>query len=127
MSLAAACKILAPNNTASHGNDSEDTMSFGTPKKEPKGSLSDANNLSTEFDQRSVIINEDGTSLVEVEIGLDTISNRTQNTEELRSLKLRFEKWKKDYKARLRETKARLRSNGVNERRHRKWWCKKSC
>ncbi|XP_010438625.1 PREDICTED: myosin-4-like [Camelina sativa] len=126
MSLAAACKILAPNKTASHGNDSEDTMSFGTPTKELKDSLSDANNLSTESDQRSVIINEDAKSLVEVGLEPDSSSNRTQHAEELRRLKLRFEKWKKDYKARLSETKTRLRLNGV-ERRRRKWWCKKSC
>ncbi|XP_023635551.1 myosin-4 isoform X2 [Capsella rubella] len=125
MSLTAACKVLALNKTASPGNDSEDTMSFGTSTKEPKGSWSDANNLSTEFDQRSVIINEDAKSFVEVEFGPESISNRSQHAEELKTLKLRFEKWKKDYKARLSETKATLRLNGV-EGRHRKWWCKKS-
>ncbi|KAL9288305.1 Myosin-4 [Arabidopsis thaliana] len=124
MSLAAACKVLAPDKTVSHGNDSEDTMSFGTPTKELKGSLSDVNNLSTEFDQRSVIIHEDPKSLVEVKS--DSISNRKQHAEELRRLKSRFEKWKKDYKTRLRETKARVRLNG-DEGRHRNWWCKKSC
>jgi len=123
MSLAAACKVLAPDKTASHGTDSEDTMSFGTPTKELKGSLSDVNNLSTEFDQRSVIIHEDPKSLVEVKS--DSISNRKQHAEELRRLKSRFEKWKKDYKTRLRETKARVRLNG-DEGRHRNWWCKKS-
>jgi len=124
MSLAAACKVLAPDKTVSHGNDSEDTMSFGTPTKELKGSLSDVNNLSTEFDQRSVIIHEDPKSLVEVKS--DSISNRKQHAEELRRLKSRFEKWKKNYKTRLRETKARVRLNG-DEGRHRNWWCKKSC
>ncbi|KAG7545982.1 Myosin head motor domain [Arabidopsis suecica] len=123
ISLAAACKILATDKTASHGNDSEDTMSFGTPTKELKRSLSDVNNLSTEFDQRSVIIHEDTKSLVEVN---SQSSSRKQRAEELRRLKLRFEKWKKDYKARLRETKARIRLNG-DEGRHRNWWCKKSC
>ncbi|KAL1203060.1 Myosin-4 [Cardamine amara subsp. amara] len=121
MSLAAACKILAQDKTASLSNDSEDTVSFGTPTKEPKGRLSDVNDNSTEFDQRSVIINEDAKSLVDVKLGAES----KEHAEELRRLKLRFKKWKKDYKARLRETKTRLRLSG-GKGRHRKWWCKRS-
>ncbi|XP_024004491.1 myosin-4 [Eutrema salsugineum] len=126
MSLAAACKILAPEKIASHGNDSEDTMSLGTPTKELKGSLNDVNNLPVEFDQRRVVFDEDVKCHVEMRSEPDSISVKKQDAEkELSNLKLRFEKWKKDYRARLRGTKARLRLNG-NKGRHRKWWCKKS-
>lgn len=127
MSLAAACKILASDKTASHGNDSEETMSLGTPTKELKGSLNVVSNLSLAFDQRRVVVfDEDVKCHVEAKVEPDAVSIKKQQAEEeLSRLKLRFEKWKKDYKARLRGTKARLRLNG-HKGRHRNWWCKKS-
>ncbi|CAH2077785.1 unnamed protein product [Thlaspi arvense] len=126
MSLVAACKILAPDKAASHGDDSEDTMSLGTPTKELKGSLNDVNNLVIECDQRRVVFDEDVKCHGEMKLEPDSISVKKQHAEEeLSRLKLRFEKWKKDYRARLRGTKARLRLNGDKDR-HRKWWCKKS-
>lgn len=127
MSLAAACKIMVPDKTASDGNDSEETMSLGTTTEELNGSLNAVKNLSVEFEQRRVVFDEDVKCHVDVKLEPDSVSIRKQHAgEELSRLKLRFEKWKKDYKARLRGTKARLRLNGDKDRRHRKWWCKKS-
>ncbi|KFK29251.1 hypothetical protein AALP_AA7G109000 [Arabis alpina] len=128
MSLAAACKILVPDNTVDDGNDSEETIFLATPTEELNGSLNVVNNISIEFNQRKVVFDEDVKCHVDVKLEPESVSIRKQHAgEELSKLKLRFEKWKKDYKARLRGTKARLRLNGDKDRRHRKWWCKKSC
>ncbi|RID78927.1 hypothetical protein BRARA_A01707 [Brassica rapa] len=124
MSLEAACNIMTPDKTASHGNDSEDTISPGTPTKELKGgSLDDIKDIYVEVDQRRVVFDEDVKRHVEIdELEQVSIAIEKQHAEEeLSRLKSRFEKWKKDYKARLRGTKARLRLNG-----HRNWCGKKS-
>ncbi|KAF3534456.1 hypothetical protein DY000_02038564 [Brassica cretica] len=124
MSLEAACNIMTPDKTASHGNDSEDTISPGTPTKELKGgSLDDVKDIYVEVDQRRVVFDEDVKRHVEIdELEQVSIAIEKQHAEEeLSRLKSRFEKWKKDYKARLRGTKARLRLNG-----HRNWCGKKS-
>lgn len=127
LQMSLACKIMVPDKTVIHDNDSEDTMSLGTPTKELKCNLNDVNNLSLEFDQRRVVFDEDVKCHVDVKLEPDSISIKNQHAgEELSTLKLRFEKWKKDYKARLRGTKARLRLNG-EKGCHRKWWCKKTC
>ncbi|CAH8317860.1 unnamed protein product [Eruca vesicaria subsp. sativa] len=127
MSLEAAYNIMTPDKTPSHGNDSsEDTMSPGTPTKELKGdSLNndDVKDIYVEDYQRRVIFEEDVKRHVETELERESMAmTKQQAEEELSRLKSRFEKWKKDYKARLRGTKARLRLNGG----HRHWWCKKS-
>ncbi|CAN6915246.1 unnamed protein product [Brassica oleracea] len=124
MSLEAACNIMTPDKTASHGNDSEDTISPGTPTKELKGgSLDDVKDIYVEVDQRRVVFDEDVKRHVEIdELEQVSIAIEKQHAEEeLSRLRSRFEKWKKDYKARLRGTKARLRLNG-----HRNWCGKKS-
>lgn len=48
----------------------------------------------------------------------------TSSYEELRKLKLRFRAWKKDYKVRLRETRAKVRKHGYqdSEKTRKKWW-----
>ncbi|KAL0835232.1 hypothetical protein Bca101_087121 [Brassica carinata] len=124
MSLEAARNIMTPDKTASHGNDSEDTISPGTPTKELKGgSLDDVKDIYVEVDQRRVVFDEDVKRHVEIdELEQVSIAIEKQHAEEeLSRLRSRFEKWKKDYKARLRGTKARLRLNG-----HRNWCGKKS-
>lgn len=122
------------------GYDSEDTMSTGTPGvrtpttkfsngntpelriRELNGSLNAVNHLAREFDQRRLNFDEDARAIVEVKVEPEATGQQQQHPEdEFRRLKLRFETWKKDYKARLRETKARLHSD---KRRHRKWWGK---
>ncbi|CAH8363757.1 unnamed protein product [Eruca vesicaria subsp. sativa] len=124
------------------GYDSEDTMSNGTTPgvrtpttkfsngntpelriRELNGSLNAVNHLAREFDQRRLNFDEDAKAIVEVKGGPQATPNGQQQPEdEFRRLKLRFETWKKDYKARLRETKARLHSD---KGRHRKWWGKR--
>ncbi|KAL0726888.1 hypothetical protein Bca4012_022981 [Brassica carinata] len=108
MSLEAACNTMSP----------------GTPTKDLKGgSLNDVKDIYVEVDhQRRVVFDEDVKRHVEVELERESTAIKKQHAEEeLSKLKSRFEKWKKDYKARLRGTKARLRLNG-----HRNWCGRKS-
>ena len=135
VSLAAAKKSLGADHTAVQPAgrldgltspryyDSEDTMSGGarTPGGEANGGLNSVGHLAKEFENRKQIFDEDAKAIVEVKSG--------QNPgEEYRRLKHRFEAWKKDYKARLREAKSRLQKHGhlEGEKRNRKWWIKKS-
>ncbi|KAH8518531.1 hypothetical protein H0E87_000396 [Populus deltoides] len=151
-SLAAARKSLAADSTAAqpgkldsstspHDYDSEDNVSMGsqtpggnTPNifanafpdvragRENNGSVNVVNNLAKEFELQKQNFNDDAKALVEVRAG-QSASNMNPD-EELRRLKLKFETWKKDYKVRLRETKARLHKLGHGEvdRNRRKWW-----
>jgi myosin-5 len=128
------------------GYDSEDTMSTGTPGvrtptnkftngntpelriRELNGSLNAVNHLAREFDQRRLNFDEDARAIVEVKLGPQATPNGQQQQhpeDEFRRLKLRFETWKKDYKARLRDTKARLHRVDGDKGRHRKWWGKR--
>lgn len=155
-SLAAARKSLAVDNTAGHPGridtvssprfyDSEDATSIGsrtpgasTPAKfsssihdvgagrDTNGTLSAVNNLVKEFEQQRQTFDDDAKALVVVKPGQSTSS--INSDEDLRKLKLRFEMWKKEYKVRLRETKAKLHKLGHPEveRFRRKWWGKLS-
>uniref|UniRef100_A0A1J3JFA2 Myosin-2 n=1 Tax=Noccaea caerulescens TaxID=107243 RepID=A0A1J3JFA2_NOCCA len=127
------------------GYDSEDTMSTGTPGvrtpttkftngntpelriRELNGSLNAVNHLAREFDQRRLNFDDDARAIVEVKLGgpQATPNGQQHPEDEFRRLKLRFETWKKDYKARLRETKARLHRVDGDKSRHRKWWGKR--
>ncbi|XP_027343633.1 myosin-2 isoform X2 [Abrus precatorius] len=153
-SLAAARKSLASENASGQparhdaatpfGYDSEDATSMGsrtpgasTPLKyssslseagvgrDANGSLTSVSNLMKEFEQRRHAFDDDARALVEVKTGQ---SANTNSVEELRKLKHRFEGWKKEYKARLRETKARIHKLGNSEmdKSRRKWWGKLS-
>ncbi|CAA7049152.1 unnamed protein product [Microthlaspi erraticum] len=127
------------------GYDSEDTMSTGTPGvrtpttkftngntpelriRELNGSLNAVNHLAREFDQRRLNFDDDARAIVEVKHGgpQATPNGQQHPEDEFRRLKLRFETWKKDYKARLRETKARLHRVDGDKSRNRKWWGKR--
>ncbi|EOA12803.1 hypothetical protein CARUB_v10025758mg [Capsella rubella] len=129
------------------GYDSEDTMSTGTPGvrtpttkftngntpelriRELNGSLNAVNHLAREFDQRRLNFDEDARAIVEVKLGGPQATPNGQQQQhpedEFRRLKQRFETWKKDYKARLRDTKARLHRVDGDKGRHRKWWGKR--
>ncbi|KAL2594341.1 hypothetical protein AAZV13_12G184300 [Glycine max] len=154
MSLAAARKSLASENASSQiarrdvaspfGYDSEDATSVGsrTPRtpgastplkyssslteagagRDAKGTLTSVSNLMKEFEQRRHTFDDDARALVEVKTGQ---SANTNSVEELRKLKHSFEGWKKEYKARLRETKARLHKSEMDKSR-RRWWGKLS-
>ena len=153
MSLAAARKSLAAEHSAAppgrhdnvlspRGYDSEDAPSMGsrtpggsTPIKfscnlsdagagrEPNGTLTAVNNLIKEFEHQRQTFDDDAKALVGIKSGQ---SANVNPDEEFRRLKHRFEGWKKEYKIRLRETKARLHKlgNSEAERSRRKWWGK---
>lgn len=152
MSLAAARKSLAVDNTGQPGRfdavsspryyDSEDATSMGsrtpgasTPAKfsssnhevgagrDNNGTLSAVSNLVKEFEQQRQTFDDDAKALVVVKPGQS--ASNVNSDEELRKLKLRFEMWKKEYKVRLRETKAKVHKLGHSEVR-RKWWGKLS-
>lgn len=84
--------------------------------------LSVISRLAEEFEQRSQVFGDDAKFLVEVKTGqVDASLNPDR---ELRRLKQMFEAWKKDYGARLRETKVVLHKLGNEDGStvKRKWW-----
>ncbi|KAF5442954.1 hypothetical protein F2P56_035559 [Juglans regia] len=85
-------------------------------------SLSVISRLSEEFDQRSQVFGDDAKFLVEVKSG--QVDANLNPDRELRRLKQMFEAWKKDYGARLRETKVILHKLGNEDGTvlKRKWW-----
>lgn len=156
MSLAAARSSLASENANGQPSrldvaspspfcyDSEDATSMGsrTPRtpgcstplkyssslsevkamRDGNGSLG---NLMKEFEQRSQTFDEDARALVEVRTTGQ--SANPNSIDDLRKLKHRFEGWKKEYKMRLKETKARLKlRNSEMEKSRRRWWGKLS-
>ncbi|KAJ8754628.1 hypothetical protein K2173_010719 [Erythroxylum novogranatense] len=94
--------------------------------REPNGSINAVSNLAKEFEQRTQNFEDDAKVLLEVRTAQS--SSNVHPDEELRKLKLKFETWKKDYKVKLRETKARFHKLGLGEveRSRRKWWGKLS-
>ncbi|KAL2472850.1 Myosin-2 [Forsythia ovata] len=154
MSLAAAKKTLGAENTMGQPGridgspsplyyDSEDTsMGTQTPggstpmkfanncldlgaRQETNGGLNSVNPLLKEFEQRKQNFDDEAKAIVVSKSGQ---SPSLSTGEELRKLKHRFEEWKKDYKIRLREAKAKVHRLGHSEaEKHRRtWWGKKS-
>jgi len=144
-SLAAARKSLASENgtvqpvrhdlVSPRYYDSEDATSLGSQTtngsthmklsgsfsvsdagRQASGTLTTVSNLMKEFEQRRQTFNDEVKALNEVKPGQ---SGNTNSADELRKLKQRFEGWKKQYKVRLRETKARI---SENEKSRRTWW-----
>ncbi|KAI3472534.1 hypothetical protein Pfo_030685 [Paulownia fortunei] len=81
--------------------------------------------LAEEFEQRSQVFGDDAKFLVEVKSG--QVDASLDPDSELRRLKQMFEGWKKDYGARLRETKVILHKlaseeGGSAEKARKKWW-----
>lgn len=154
LSLAAARKSLAPEEAAGlsggqeaspspHSYDSDDNLFMGpqtpgesTPTKYPNpiaeareangGGLNPVNRLEKEFEQQRQVFDEDARALFDVRSVRSTPG--MNSFDELRRLKMRFEVWKKEYKIRIKETKARLRKLGHAdmEKNRRKWWGKLS-
>ncbi|XP_019453619.1 PREDICTED: myosin-2-like isoform X2 [Lupinus angustifolius] len=149
ISLVAARKSLASENgnvqttrcdvVSPHYYDSEDATSVGsqltcasTPMKISGGlSVSDGgrlanvnfttvSNLMMEFEQQTQNFDDEVKVLNEVKPGQSANLN---NIQELRKLKQRFEGWKKQYKVRLHDTKARLHKSEADKSR-RTWWGK---
>ncbi|CAL0328901.1 unnamed protein product [Lupinus luteus] len=152
MSLVAARKSLASENgnvqPPIHGvtfpcyYDSEDATSMGsrttgvsTPMKfmsglctsdggrQGNGTLTTVSNLMKEFEQRRHNFDDEMKVLNEVKPAQQ--SANMNNLQQLLKLKHRFEGWKKQYKVRLQETKARLHKSEVGKSR-RTWWEKVS-
>jgi len=152
MSLAAAKKSLAADDKASqperhdmspnnHNFDSEDMSSTefqtpeGTPAKQPcasaavlprnsdDGTRNAVSHMVKEFEQHKKVFEDDASLLVEAKSG-QSLANSMNPQEELQKLKVRFTKWKKDYKVKLRETKVELQKHGNSEtvKTRRKWW-----
>ncbi|KAF9611830.1 hypothetical protein IFM89_035815 [Coptis chinensis] len=156
VSLAAAKKSLAAGGTTNvngefdasplrHDYDSEDTMSVGThtPEESTPAKLSNhtsnspagqesnfacsaVSHLVNEFEQRKRVFSDDAKFLIEVKSGQS--ASTLNPTDELRKLRLNFEAWKKDYKTKLRETKAALQKlgNAESNRTRKKWWGKRT-
>ncbi|XP_061352348.1 myosin-1-like isoform X2 [Gastrolobium bilobum] len=80
--------------------------------------------LAEEFEQRSQVFGDDAKFLVEVKSG--QVEASMNPDQELRRLKQMFEAWKKDYGARLRETKVIINKlgseDGALEKVKKKWW-----
>ncbi|KAL5715347.1 Myosin-1 [Ranunculus cassubicifolius] len=146
-SLAAAKRSLATDDTSttpcrrpdtSPYYDSEDTTSIPEESTPPPkfsnhhnmlvdNNTSPVSHLVKEFEQRTQIFNDDAKFLVEVKSG-QSGSNMNPD-DELRKLKVRFEDWKKDYKVKLRDTKAAFQKLGhpdnLDKSSRKKWWGKK--
>ncbi|KAK7407806.1 hypothetical protein VNO78_09906 [Psophocarpus tetragonolobus] len=86
--------------------------------------LSVISRLAEEFEHRSQVFGDDAKFLVEVKSG--QVEASLNPDQELRRLKQMFEAWKKDYGARLRETKVVLNKlgseNGALEKMKKKLW-----
>lgn len=156
-SLAAAKKSLGFDNPAGHtgkpegspspcGYESEDTttsMGTRTPggstpieyasngvnvggNREINGSSCVVNYLNREFELRKQNFDDEALAITQLKSGQ---LQSTNPAEDFRRLRHRFEEWKKDYKARLKETKAKVHKFGgysEAEKTRRNWWGKKS-
>ncbi|XP_039072232.1 myosin-2-like isoform X2 [Hibiscus syriacus] len=136
-SLTAARQSLAANSAAGQLGrvdvvsprcyDSEDNVSMGsrtTVVGRENGSLNALGNLLKEFEQRKQTFDADAISLIDIKMPQPGSNKNPED--ELRRLKNRFETWKKDYKLRLNETKARIHKRGhpESDKVRRKWWGK---
>ena len=151
ISLAAAKKSLASENGAGQAGRQEaspsprsydsDDLSMGPPTpgattptkysnliaevREANGSgLNPVNCLAKDFEQQRQVFDDDARALFDVRASQRT--SGMNSYDELRRLKMRFEVWKKEYKMRLKETRAALHKLGHSdvEKHRRKWWGK---
>ncbi|RZS07853.1 hypothetical protein BHM03_00038756 [Ensete ventricosum] len=132
MNIAAVEKSLAANSTDkqpgnfdtssySHGHDSKGAIpadartTDGTPPK----------HWTKEFEQQRQVFPEDACIPTEVKSGKS--GSVAKYIQELQKLKVAYAAWKKDYKARLHDTKAALRKLKKldGEKPRRRWWGKK--
>ncbi|RZR74470.1 hypothetical protein BHM03_00037277 [Ensete ventricosum] len=77
--------------------------------------------LTKEFEKHKQIFEEDARVLSEVKSG--QLGSVKKSIEELQKLKVRYAAWKKEYKVRLRDTKASLQKLGKSgEKPRSRWW-----
>lgn len=113
--------ILTPRKPPSN------SMDFSTARGDMDASRSVVSHLVKEFEHRRQVFNDDSNFLVEVKSGQTEASLNPDD--ELRKLKQRFDTWKKDFKVRLRETKAILQKLGNSDsaqKLRKNWWGKKA-
>lgn len=109
----------------------------GTPAKQPRasaaviprnsdGTRNAVSHMVKEFEQQRKVFEDDARFLIEVKSNHST-ANVNPN-EEIQKLKVRFASWKKDYKAKLRETKVELQKLGDPEtaKTRRRWWSRRT-
>ena len=110
------------------GNTANTHESNGTRRRPMSAGLSVISRLAEEFDQRKQVFGDDAKFLVEVKSG--QVEASLDPDRELRRLKQMFEAWKKDYGARLRETKVILNKldneERVGDKLRRKWWTRRN-
>jgi myosin-5 len=104
---------------------------YGTPRGDVDAARSVVNHLVREYDHRTQVFNDDADFLIEVKAGLTEAHLCPE--EELRKLRLRFDTWKKDFKARLRETKLVMHklcnidsAEKDKDKTRKKWWGKRT-
>lgn len=103
-----------PIRYANNGIDDRDT----------NGSLNPVSHLTKEFEERRRAFDEEAHAIVEAK----SEQSPVHIVEEFRRLKQRFETWKRDYKARLKQAKVKVYKLGraETEKHRRNWWGKKS-
>ncbi|MED6136863.1 hypothetical protein PIB30_059778 [Stylosanthes scabra] len=79
--------------------------------------------LAREFDQQRQVFDEEAKAMLEARSGKN---GNVKCYDEYKKLKRRFKAWKKEYKIRLKEIKAKLHKNPETDRGRRKWWGKLS-
>lgn len=104
---------------------------YGTNRSEGDAGRAVVSQLVGEYEHRRQVFNDDVDFLVEVKSG--QTEAHLSPEEELRKLKGRFDVWRKDFKVRLRETKAVLhklcQADSVEkekEKSKKKWWGKRT-
>lgn len=155
-SLVSAKRSLGVDNSAGHpgkpegspspcGYESEDTtttMGTRTPGgstpieyasngvdfggiREINGGLCVVNYLSREFELRKQNFDDEAMAISQLKSGQ---LQSTSPAEDFRRLRHKFDEWKKDYKARLKETKSKVHKLGYSEaeKTRRNWWGKRS-
>ncbi|XP_074274054.1 myosin-1-like isoform X3 [Silene latifolia] len=131
-SLSVAKNSLAADDSARPSdasvNDSGGLVSKSHESNGPSSAnLTVISRLAAELEQRKQVFGDDAKFLVEVKSGqVDAALNPDR---ELRRLKQMFESWKKDYGARLRETKVIMNKldteDTANDKLKKKWWSRR--
>lgn len=99
-----------PNRVVSNGTNAAGALDL-------KGDPNALGSLVKEFEQSKQTFEDEALAIAEVKAGQNPVKD-------IWTLKKRFETWKKDFKARLREAKAKAhrKANPDAEKHRRKWW-----
>ncbi|KAK9691440.1 hypothetical protein RND81_09G196800 [Saponaria officinalis] len=116
------------HNSADTGGPTHRSRDSNGVTRPSSASLNVISRLAEELEQRKQVFGDDAKFLVEVKSGqVDASLNPDR---ELRRLKQMFETWKKDYGARLRETKVIMNKLDVedssSDKLKKKWWSRRN-